>query len=272
MSDNACIHCHSPMANIMYSRSPYCLKANCQRALAQCVLAEKKSKQKTLHKVIINQLELGVKGLSEFPTYEKMPVELLDSIRANTPIIGLMPANKNILTELPEARKAAFLAHLTAIFNDLKTGSEMTHKIYNNKLDDPLPEEEASLLGYACATCKGNCCGLGSTHAFQDYPSLENYLCTQPKDLSEDELKEAYRGYMPTQSYRNACVFQGNQGCTLPREMRSFTCNNYRCAELSNYRQQLASSESKLTYAVAVDNEQIIATSVFNAEHFARHR
>jgi hypothetical protein len=260
------------MASTEYYRSPYCEKPNCQRSLAQFVSTEKKSKQEALRSEITNQLKQSVVDLTELPTYEKIPIELLDSIQTDTPIVGLMPVNKNTLTELSEARKEAFLKHLADVFNDLKTDSEKTLKIYSNELEADLPEEEASLLGYACATCKGYCCGLGDTHGFLDYPSLEHYLSTQPSELCEEELKEAYRSYLPTQSYSHSCVFQGNQGCTLPREMRSFTCNNYRCSELTSYRQQVATSESKLTFAAAIDNEKIVGTSVFNAEHFARHK
>jgi len=272
MSTHACIHCHSALSYIDYNRSPYCRQPNCQRALAQIVTAEKQSKQEALYRKISAQCEEQVKDLLKFPTYEQIPLELLESIQINTPVVTLLPVNKNVITESSEQRKEAFLMHLVALFNDIKSGGEMPLKIYNDELEEPLPEEESALLGHACATCKGYCCGLGGTHGFQDYPSLEHYLSNQPADISEDELKERYRSYLPSMSYRDACVFQGNQGCTLPREMRSFTCNNYRCVKLTDYRKQVASSDSKLTYAVAVDHEKIIGTSVFNAEHFARHR
>ena len=159
--------------------------------------------------------------------------------------------------------------HLKALFNDIQTGKRSEHKVYAEQLEAPLSKTESTLLGKACATCRGYCCTWGGAHhAFQDSPSLQHYLSTQSARLSEDQLVDMYSQFIPKHSYQNACVFQGNLGCTLPSEMRSFTCNNYRCSSLNAYQQNITKSHSQLTYAAAVDNNGIKRTTIFDDENY----
>jgi hypothetical protein len=233
----------------------------------------KKSKLKAHHKKLSSMHEAHQKDLVGLESRRDIPVKLLGTIEKNQPIIALLPDNNNRITELPEERKEGFLSHLKALFNNIKTGETNILRIYADELEEPLSLVESTLLGNACATCKGYCCTWGGTHhAFQDYPSLEHYLSTQSTDITEEELVEAYRSYIPSQSYTNACVFQGDLGCTLPSDMRSFTCNNYRCSSLTTYRQDLAKSDSKLTYAAAIDHDTISRTTIFDAEDFVPYR
>ncbi|AGH42448.1 hypothetical protein [Paraglaciecola psychrophila] len=116
--------------------------------------------------------------------------------------------------------------------------------MYSEQLYSPLPEDEANLLGKACATCMGSCCKHGQPHAFVDYPSLQHLLASQATELSEQELTDLYSDYFPTRSYQDSRVFQGNKGCLLPRELRSFTCNNFLCDGAINYRHEVIYADS----------------------------
>lgn len=257
------------MTFIDHTRSKYCKKPACQRALAQGIIEQTSSKLKAHHKKLITLHETHLKDLSGFESEHHIPVKLLESIELNKPITALLPDNNNLVTTLPEERKEGFLTHLKALFNDVKADEKNNRRIYADELEKPLSSVESTLLGNACATCKGYCCTWGGAHhAFQDYPSLQHYLSAQDADITEEELVETYRRYIPAQSYRNACVFQGDRGCTLPGDMRSFTCNNYRCSSLTNYQQDLAKSESKLTYAAAANRDTITRTNIFDKEDF----
>ena len=158
------------------------------------------------------------------------------------------------------------------MFNDIKASEKYIYTVYTDELEEPLSAVESALLGKACATCQGYCCSEGGTHGFQDYPSLEQYLSAQPAAITVDDLAETYSSYIPSHSYQDACIFQSEHGCTLPRDMRSFTCNNYRCGSLTTYQQAVAESNNKLTYAAAVDLDTIFRTHIFNTEDFVRYR
>lgn len=191
-------------------------------------------------------------------------------LKKRSPVIALLPANTNQLTDLSEERKLEFLHHVSAIFNDVEKNNPSGNRIYSEQLLPPLPEAEAQLLGNACATCMGSCCKHGQTHAFVDFPSLQHLLASQSTKLSEQELIDLYSDYFPEQSYQYSCVFQGNEGCSLPRELRSFTCNNFLCDKLINYRYALMQSDTTLTFAAGIDKDEIMFTSVYSDEHFIR--
>ena len=257
------------MSFIDQTRSQYCKKAACQRALGQAVAERKKTIKQAQHNHLSALHQTNQDDLSTLTSKQTIPITLLDAIQQQQTITALVPDNNNQLTELPESRKQAFLTHLAGLFNDLKTNILSHHKVYAEALEPPLSLIESNLLGYACATCRGYCCTWGGTHhAFQDYPSLQQYLKTQAADITEQQLINVYAEYIPTHSYQNACVFQGELGCTLPSEMRSFTCNNYRCSSLTNYQQALAKSNSNLTYAAAVDGEKISRATIFDSQSF----
>jgi hypothetical protein len=130
------------------------------------------------------------------------------------------------------------------IYEDVEANNSTTNKVYSEQLYPPLPEDEANLLGKACATCMGSCCKLGKTDAFVDYPSLQHFLASQ---VSEQEITALYSDYFLTQSYQDSCVFKGNKGCALPRELRSFTCNNFLCDGVINYRHEVMHADLTLT-------------------------
>ena len=200
----------------------------------------------------------------------KLPSRLRKELKQTPPIVALLPANTYQLTDLAEERKLEFLDHVRMIYDDVENNNPTAHKVNSDQLYPALQEDEAQLLGNACATCMGYCCKHGKTHAFVDYPSLKHLLASQPTELSEPALLDLYSHYFHKQSYHDSCVFQGNKGCTLPRELRSFTCNNFLCDQLINYRYETMKSDSTLTFAAAVDKDTIMFTSVYNNEHFIR--
>ncbi|WP_339719579.1 hypothetical protein [uncultured Paraglaciecola sp.] len=257
------------MAFIDNVRSKYCKKPKCQLALVKMLNELKKYKHNELHKALTDLHESHLKNLLSLESQDVIPVKLLESIEQHKPVTALLPDNSNVVTTLPETRKEGFLYHLKALFNDMQAGDKNTLRVYSDELKAPLSPEESTLLGKACKTCKGYCCTSdGADNAYQDYPSLELYLSTQSAGITGEELVENYRRYIPTKTYKNACVFQGDRGCTLPSNMRSFTCNNFLCSSLNTLRKNIAKSHSKLTYAAAIEDDKITRNYIFDKENF----
>ena len=262
MSSHQCLHCKDTLSYIEHARSHYCEKPLCQRTKVQLYLVENK---KRLSAQLIAEIEEFIHNTAthQLPTWLSHELE-------KAPILALLPANTNQLKDLDEERKQEFLHHLSMIYDNVEKNNPSGSRVYSESLDPPLPENEAELIGKACATCMGSCCNLGQTHAFIDYPSLKRLLVSQSLALSEQELLELYSDYFPEQSYQYSCVFLGKKGCSLPKELRSFTCNNFLCDEVLNYRRNALQTDSTLTFAAAVHNDKIMFTSVYNDEDFIR--
>ena len=50
--------------------------------------------------------------------------------------------------------------------------------------------------------------------------------------LNDEAVVAAYAAWLPERTLHPGCVYQGEQGCTLPRAMRSAICNAYLCGGL----------------------------------------
>lgn len=92
-------------------------------------------------------------------------------------------------------------------------------------------------LAAACATCRGWCCRQGGTHAFLKADRIRRLLRERP-DLEPDDVPSLYEGHLGERHLQGGCVFQGETGCRLPRELRSDTCNEYFCPDLVQVRRQ----------------------------------
>ncbi|MCB1886010.1 MAG: hypothetical protein KDH20_00260 [Rhodocyclaceae bacterium] len=85
-----------------------------------------------------------------------------------------------------------------------------------------------------CMTCRGGCCTTGGEHAHLSALSFRLQLDAEP-DLSDEILCERYLSRVPAEALEGSCINQTRQGCTLPRELRSLTCNAYYCDELKRF-------------------------------------
>ena len=86
----------------------------------------------------------------------------------------------------------------------------------------------------ACAMCNGWCCKGGGDHAYLDEQTLARVRAEQP-DLDARAVLMLYVSRLPPAGYQGSCVFHGEQGCTLPRSLRSDVCNAYFCAGLDAF-------------------------------------
>ena len=265
MSTYHCQHCNNELTFTQHFRSAFCEKPACQRAKVSNYFIEN-TKRITNQVSILCQEFLNTNKSSDNGNI--LHSNVIESINNTSANIVLLPANTRKLTPLADDRKLAFLQHLEILFKEVTQSRPSTLKCYTTKLDAPLPKHEQDLLGKACATCKGSCCRLGKEHAFQDHASLDYFLAKQPTQFHLKDILDLYESYFPETSYSNACVFQGNQGCTLPSDLRSFTCKNYRCDSLKSYHQDLISTNHDVTFAAAVEDETIRHIRVFNKEHF----
>lgn len=112
---------------------------------------------------------------------------------------------------------------------------------------DATRDAEAQLLIRGCTACRGFCCRNGTDHAFLSGAALAPHLARQP-DESDDALVARYLSKLPRVVLPDSCVYHGPTGCTLPREMRSDTCNNFFCHSLDSVRHTFGDDEPVRVY------------------------
>lgn len=72
-----------------------------------------------------------------------------------------------------------------------------------------------------------------------------------------EELLTIYLSKMPETIWSDSCVFHGELGCALPRDMRAEICNTYRCDELKRSRQRLQNEPAAPLFAVAMREDVV---------------
>ncbi len=68
----------------------------------------------------------------------------------------------------------------------------------------------------------------GSRHAFLDVETI-NYIRWRDPTLTKQMIIDMYLQNIPDVSTLGSCVYHGEQGCTLNREIRADICNSFQC-------------------------------------------
>jgi hypothetical protein len=151
------------------------------------------------------------------------------------------PANPAELVPLAAWRRERFIAHLRriveeAVRDDRGSGPRATPETDEGESPfTPPGAEERRALAAGCAACRGWCCRRGGTHAFLE-PVRIRRLFEQRPTLTAQDVVELYASHLGDHHLEGGCVFQGDEGCRLPREIRGDTCNRYYCSDLDEAR------------------------------------
>lgn len=183
----------------------------------------------------------------------------------------IVPANRTRVVELPAHRKRRFREHLERVVAETFALREAGALPPGSPVAERGPEphtDEFRLLAGACATCRGKCCKQGGDRAFVDVPTIARYVEAHP-DATAAEVIAAYVAPLGGRTYERACVFQGERGCRLPREMRARICNEYLCDGLLDLRDALAEGAEPRAIAVAVHDEKVMRVAVLAVEGIA---
>jgi hypothetical protein len=107
-----------------------------------------------------------------------------------------------------------------------------------------------------CAVCRGACCHLGKERAFLDAAAIRRFVTRSTLD-DPLEIVYAYFAYLPEKAVSDACVYQTEHGCTLPRWMRADICNAYRCQGLKQAERMIRHHETSRLYVVVRKDNRI---------------
>ena len=126
---------------------------------------------------------------------------------------------------------------------------------------------ESPVFGAGCRLCRGSCCRTGADHAYLNIKQIREFIAGH-SEFTADEVIEAYLSHVPDLSIENSCIFHGERGCALPREMRSDMCNRWLCPGLKEIRETLEAGSPPLFYLVSAD-EDTAAEEIAAAEFVA---
>lgn len=182
--------------------------------------------------------------------------------------IALVPASTRRLTPLPASRRRLFREHLEAVLARLAQtpARSPTDQQPHARADAGRIHSESPAVGAACAACRGHCCHNGGIKAYIDDSTLLRFTRENPS-LDRNDTVRAYLDLLPRRSIKDSCVFHGGQGCTLPRDMRSTTCNDYHCEGVRKLQPVnaarvliTAATETEVVRCAVVAHERITAT------------
>lgn len=174
--------------------------------------------------------------------------------------IALVPASTRRLTLLPASRRRLFREHLEMILTRLEqTPAASRAPLPPEERADAAPfHPEAPVFGAGCSACRGYCCRTGGVKAFLNEQTLQRFAASNPS-LDRSETVHAYVSRLPERSMKDSCVFHGEQGCTLPRNMRAAICNTYHCDSLL----KLQAVNARQVLITAADDGNVVRAAVF---------
>lgn len=166
-------------------------------------------------------------------------------------VAAIVPHTSAGIGPLPTERRTAFLDHLAAIVAEAFAGTDPPDPDWLARRAAPETGDPPA-IAIACIACRGRCCMLGkATHGFTTAALMALFRHRNPGAAAEDALR-AYRDRLPPVSTVGGCVYQGAQGCVLPREMRADICNEYRCGPMTELARQVAAHPEAPAIAVGL--------------------
>jgi hypothetical protein len=198
--------------------------------------------------------------------------EALDVQTPATYLPIVIPSSRLVISNLPERRRRAFRDHLNRLISAataLGAAPATAQPEASGPPDEhPIPAGLEGALHGACTLCRGWCCERGGNHAYLTVETLRRSFSQHPRPRPRD-LLAAYLSCVGNRSFEGSCLFHQAGGCSLPRALRSDTCNRFYCAGLTEFQQQVADGQSARAFFAAT-NEDTVRNAAFCDEHGLR--
>ena len=175
-----------------------------------------------------------------------------------------LPTAQNDLAPLDNERIHQYIEYLSEIISEATSYDSVASAPADNnhKAHLKLLTQEAkylqnphlkATLDSLCMQCEGSCCASGAEHAYHSVFSIRRILDENPQHNGESLLEE-YRSRLKSSTVGRGCINQADQGCVVPRELRSDICNQFYCRSVAQYDDKIKSDE-QLTPVVAIQRK-----------------
>ena len=194
----------------------------------------------------------------------------------------VVPANQSPLTNLPGKRRGDFRDHLVALISE--AAKQLRAAPHGPKGVSPLGgqvpcppngrsagtinhgSEMLPIFRSACATCGGGCCALGGNHAYLNAQTIRRYMEEHPSQPAGYVLG-AFLSRLSERTYRDSCIYHGENGCGLPPEMRSASCTSFECTEFARLRSECSDGGPRRAFLAAVDGNKIVRSAFVHEDN-----
>ncbi len=176
--------------------------------------------------------------------------------------VAVVPKFRARLSRLAVKRRALFMAGLADHVRGARARFVAGERVTVTELAVSAPlltarqAEVSALLGTVCGACRGSCCKGGADHAYLREHAMMAYMQRFP-ERSDDEILTHYRSYLPERTLTGGCVYQREDGCSLPRDMRADICNRYHCSGLLSIRDGYGDAAPIQTYVAHREGPKI---------------
>jgi hypothetical protein len=180
--------------------------------------------------------------------------------------VTITPSFRGALVRLPQRRRRALRAHLARIAAaalERRAGARDSDAAAGRvPAGDRGEASDATgdVLRRACANCRGFCCRTGGEHAYLSAEDIERQLAAHPEQGADDAVA-AYLACVGPVTRVGSCVYHGRAGCTLPRTMRSDTCNRFLCDALLELRREVHAGRPPPAFLAAAHDGAIEAAA-----------
>jgi hypothetical protein len=161
--------------------------------------------------------------------------------------LAVLPRGPQGLEPLTLERRQRYRAHLDAIVAEAGCGEDGDTTVAQAPAIDagpPMP-----LAAQLCTLCRGGCCSGGGDRAYLTAATIRRFMRLHP-ELRPDEIAPAYVDRLGDLAAAGSCINHGDAGCSLPREMRSDTCNDYFCTAMLAWQARCASEHPPGAFVV----------------------
>jgi hypothetical protein len=139
-----------------------------------------------------------------------------------------LPSGPRQQSNLAQRRRQRYRDHLNRLIAEAVSDQVVPAQSPDPTRGQPEADASARLAGQLCALCGGGCCTLGSDTAYLTPSTIRRFMALMPHLRPRDVLA-AYLDRLSPKTQTRSCINHTASGCSLPREMRSDTCNNYLC-------------------------------------------
>lgn len=237
-----CAICAKPRDRHEAARGETCSARSCQTALIQ-------RKKRAEHQAFQAECDTIAAAFAE-------------TVSAPGAIAQRVPYFPREIVPLPDEDRRAFRTRMRSAFREAFRDAVRGDTVMDEGEE---PDPSPLTLNATCIACRGFCCRQGAGHAFLEAMALRAIMLRHPSQ-SPAQLYRFYCRAIPAQSFEVSCLYQGAQGCVLPRDRRAFICNDYECSDRTRLREALSERPDAPTLVIAMDGKVVGASAVTTRE------
>ena len=242
-SESRCQHCDGPLVTHRERQEGFCSKLSCRgpcfKAMASIAREAVRKRREARDKFALNVAKL-------------LKSELDAGAFSGDKLLIVVPSLQAEITQLSSEQIGKFQNHLQHVVAE--ASEQIEDENNRNTIRDTLyfmDKSNTSLaIINACTTCRGACCMQGAGHAFLRSEEIAKRFLDEP-ELTPESVMDQYLSFIPEFSYEGSCVYHGAEGCILPRQIRSSTCNQFQCVGIVDALPAISDSPSTATLVAA---------------------